>query len=58
MAARMPEQVLNERILPEIPLGRLGEPDEVAQLVAYLVSDRAAFVTGANLSINGGQHMF
>lgn len=58
MAARMPEQVLNERILPEIPLGRLGEPDEVAQLVAYLASDRAAFVTGANLSINGGQHMF
>ena len=46
-----------ERVLPEIPLARLGEPDEVAQLIAYLVSDGAAFVTGANMSINGGQHM-
>lgn len=51
-------EVLQERILPEIPLGRLGEPDEVAQLVAYLASERAAFITGANLSINGGQHMY
>ncbi|MEO8653613.1 MAG: SDR family oxidoreductase, partial [Ramlibacter sp.] len=38
--------------------GRLGEPDEVAQLIADLASDRAAFITGANLSINGGQHMY
>jgi len=58
MVENVPPQVLQERILPEIPLGRLGEPDEVAQLVAYLVSDRAAFITGANLSINGGQHMY
>lgn len=57
MVAKVPEQVMNERILPEIPMGRLGQPDEVAQLVAYLVSDGGAFVTGANLPINGGQHM-
>jgi acetoacetyl-CoA reductase len=38
--------------------GGLGDPDEVAQLVAYLASERAAFITGANLSINGGQHMY
>jgi acetoacetyl-CoA reductase len=58
MVEKVSPQVLQERILPEIPLGRLGEPDEVAQLVAYLASERAAFVTGANLSINGGQHMY
>lgn len=58
MTEQVPQQVMQERILPEIPVGRMGEPDEVAQLVAYLASDRAAFITGSNLSINGGQHMF
>ena len=58
MVEKVSPQVLQERILPEIPLGRLGEPDEVAQFVAYLASDRAAFITGANHSINGGQHMY
>ena len=58
MVEKVSPQVLQERILPEIPLGRLGDPDEVAQLVAYLASERAAFITGANLSINGGQHMY
>jgi acetoacetyl-CoA reductase len=58
MVEKVPAQVMQERILPEIPLGRLGEPDEVAQLVAYLASERSGFVTGANLSINGGQHMY
>lgn len=58
MVERVPRDVLESRILPEIPLGRLGEPDEVAMLVAYLASPRAEFVTGANLSINGGQHMY
>ena len=37
---------------------RLGRPEEVAGLIAYLASDEAAFITGANISINGGQHMF
>ena len=58
MVEQVPQQVLQERILPEIPLGRLGDPDEVAQLVAYIASERAAFITGANVSINGGQHMY
>ena len=43
--------------LPQIPLGRLGEPEEIAGLIIYLCSDGAAFVTGANIAINGGQHM-
>jgi len=38
-------------------MGRLGQPEDVAGLVAYLSSDEAAFVTGANIAINGGQHM-
>ena len=58
MVQKVPADVLQQRILPEIPVGRLGEPDEVALLVAYLASERAAFITGGNLSINGGQHMF
>jgi acetoacetyl-CoA reductase len=39
-------------------VGRLGEPDEVAEMVSFLASERAAFITGANMSVNGGQHMF
>ncbi len=57
MVTAVPEAVLRDKILPQIPLGRLGEPDEVAALVAYLASDAAGFVTGANIAINGGQHM-
>lgn len=57
MVSRMPQEVLRDRILPQIPIGRLGRPAEVAGLVAYLASDRAAYVTGANIAINGGQHM-
>lgn len=58
MVSQVPKDVMETRILPEIPVGRLGEPDEVAQLVSYLASERAAFITGANISINGGQHMY
>ena len=54
----IPQDVLDGKIIPQIPIGRLGKPDEVAGLVAYLSSEEAAFVTGANISINGGQHMF
>jgi acetoacetyl-CoA reductase len=57
MVMQVPEDILNNKILPQIPVGRLGEPDEVAALVAYLASDEAAFLTGANIAINGGQHM-
>jgi acetoacetyl-CoA reductase len=55
---RMPQQALKTEILPQIPVGRLGEPGEVAGLVAYLSSDEAAFVTGNDIAINGGQYMY
>jgi acetoacetyl-CoA reductase len=57
MTEQVPLEIMQQKILPQIPLGRLGEPHEVAALVAYLASDAAAFVTGANIAINGGQHM-
>jgi acetoacetyl-CoA reductase len=57
MVMAIPSDVLENKILPQIPMGRLGKPEEVAGLVAYLASDEAAFVTGANIAINGGQHM-
>jgi acetoacetyl-CoA reductase len=58
MVMSVPKEVLETKIVPQIPMGRLGTPEEVAELVAYLVSDAASFVTGANISINGGQHMY
>jgi acetoacetyl-CoA reductase len=57
MVQAVPKDILETRILPQIPVGRLGHPDEVASLVAWLCSEDAAFVTGANLAINGGMHM-
>jgi acetoacetyl-CoA reductase len=58
MVEAVPADVMKGKILPQIPMGRLGEPDEIAGLVAYLVSEDAGFLTGANLAINGGQHMY
>ncbi|HEY1329157.1 MAG TPA: acetoacetyl-CoA reductase [Casimicrobiaceae bacterium] len=58
MVMAIPKEVLDSKIIPQIPMGRLGKPEEVAGLVAYLASDEAAFLTGANIAINGGQHMF
>jgi len=57
MVTAIPEEILNTKILPQIPVGRLGKPEEVAGLIIYLASDEAAFLTGANIAINGGQHM-
>ncbi|HME38733.1 MAG TPA: acetoacetyl-CoA reductase [Steroidobacteraceae bacterium] len=57
MVTAIPKDVLDSKIIPQIPMGRLGKPEEVAGLVAYLASEEAAFLTGANIAINGGQHM-
>lgn len=57
MVMAIPQEVLDSKIISQIPMGRLGKPEEVAGLVAYLAADEAAFMTGANIAINGGQHM-
>jgi acetoacetyl-CoA reductase len=56
MVAAVPEKVLDS-IVAQIPMGRLGQAEEIAALAAYLASDASAFMTGAVLSINGGQYM-
>jgi acetoacetyl-CoA reductase len=56
MVRAIDEKVLNERIIPQIPVGRLGEPEEVARCVVFLASDDAGFITGSTLSANGGQY--
>jgi acetoacetyl-CoA reductase len=58
MVTAIPKEILDSKILPQIPVSRLGKPEEVAGLIIYLCSEEAAFVTGANISINGGQHMY
>jgi acetoacetyl-CoA reductase len=58
MVLAVPKEVLDTKIIPQIPVGRLGKPEEVAALVVYLCTEEAGFVTGANFAINGGQHMF
>ena len=56
MVEAVPQEIL-DRIVEEIPVGRLGDTREIAALVAFLCSEEAAFITGANYSINGGHHM-
>ena len=55
MVLAVPEKVLNEKIIPQIPVGRLGEPEEIARCVVFLASDDAGFITGSTLTANGGQ---
>ncbi len=55
MVRAIPEKVLTERIIPQIPVGRLGEPEEIARCVVFLASDDAGFITGSTISANGGQ---
>ncbi len=57
MVRAVPEEVLNTKILPYIPVGRLGEAEEVARAVVFLAAEEAGFMTGSTLSINGGQYM-
>jgi acetoacetyl-CoA reductase len=55
MVMAIDEKVLNERIIPQIPVGRLGTPEEMARIVTFLASDEAGFITGSTISANGGQ---
>ncbi|SIQ69690.1 3-oxoacyl-[acyl-carrier-protein] reductase [Rhizobium sp. RU35A] len=56
MVMAVPEKVMNERILPQIPVGRLGQPEEIARCVVFLASDEAGFITGSTITANGGQY--
>ena len=57
MVRAVPEKVL-EKIVAQIPVGRLGDPFDIARGVLFLVSDEAGFITGSTVDINGGQHMY
>jgi acetoacetyl-CoA reductase len=55
MVKAIDEKVLNERIIPQIPVGRLGEPEEIARIVVFLAAEDAGFITGSTISANGAQ---
>ena len=57
MVAAVPQPVL-EKIVAKIPVGRLGQAEEIARAVAFVTSENGGFVTGSTMSINGGQHMY
>jgi acetoacetyl-CoA reductase len=57
MVRAVPEEVLNSKIIPQIPVGRLGEAEEVARAVVFLAAENNGFITGSTLTINGGQYM-
>ena len=57
MVAAVPQEVLEKQIIPQIPVARLGEADEIARAVAFLASDDAGFITGACLDVNGGHYI-
>jgi acetoacetyl-CoA reductase len=56
MVQAVPKDVLEKSILPQIPIGRLGEAEEIARCVAFLVSDEAGLITGSTITANGGQY--
>ncbi len=57
MVRAVPRDMLEKSILSQIPVGRLGEPGEIARCVLFLVSDEASFITGSTLTVNGGQYL-
>jgi acetoacetyl-CoA reductase len=57
MVRAVPKEVLDKSIIPQIPVGRLGEPEEIARCVVFLAADESGFITGSTLSANGGQYM-
>jgi acetoacetyl-CoA reductase len=56
MVKAVPQEVMEKSILPQIPVGRLGEPEEIARCVVFLASDNAGFITGSTITANGGQY--
>jgi acetoacetyl-CoA reductase len=56
MVKAIPQEVLEKNILPLIPIGRLGEAEEIARCVVFLASDDAGLITGSTLTANGGQY--
>ena len=57
MVMAVPEKILNEVIIPQIPVGRLGQPEDIARCVVFLAADEAGFITGSTLTANGGQYL-
>jgi acetoacetyl-CoA reductase len=57
MVQAMPKDVLDQKIIPQIPVGRLGTPEEIARCVLFLIGDESGFITGSTLTANGGQYM-
>ncbi|HEY1941511.1 MAG TPA: beta-ketoacyl-ACP reductase [Roseiarcus sp.] len=57
MVMAVPQDILDRSILPQIPVRRLGQPEEIARCVVFLASDEAGFITGSTLTANGGQYM-
>ena len=57
MIMAMDQDIVDKRIIPNILVGRLGEPDEIARCVSFLASEDAGFITGSTLTANGGQYM-
>ncbi|HRO01461.1 acetoacetyl-CoA reductase [Nitrobacter sp. TKz-YC01] len=57
MVQAVPKDVIEKSILPQIPVTRLGEPEEIARAVVFLAADDAGFITGSTLSVNGGQYL-
>jgi acetoacetyl-CoA reductase len=56
MVQAVPKEVVEKSILPQIPVNRLGEPEEIARAVVFLAADDAGFITGSTLTVNGGQY--
>jgi len=52
------EETVRDKIEAQIPIGRFGQPEEIARVVSFLAAEDAGFITGSNISANGGQHMF
>jgi acetoacetyl-CoA reductase len=56
MVQAVPKDVLEKNVIPQIPVNRLGEPEEIARAVLFLAADEAGFITGSTLTVNGGQY--